>query len=452
MNTVQSVDISEEITVPESGYQYLESMAKKLNKKASKWKVPPIEINVIKTENIPVKGLSQIFRNGQWEFPIIGYKKNFTVQIIGKSPRVEGFEFIAKIQHTPEGNLLNYAPGASTKQLPTEYRTAHGDCDICKQKRERFNTFILQLTKLDIDRFPDKKSGDFVMVGSSCLERFLPGISVNILLNYAKIIETMRRARIESGEYQDDDDYSSWYNGPSAPNNSRHHIDVNTILYYISATYIVDKKFVSKTKSRETGEPATTDQALNAMFDIGPKPFYVNYELKKDPDKAKKSAELAKDVDDWMKIQDFNAMSSSRSDMTDYFHNLQVISRAQSISWRNIAFLGGIFSSFLRKREKDAAAPKITVKKDYIGKPGEKVTFTGKLISQKYLSGGTWGDSWLYKFQDDNGNDIIWFSTRDQQIDNGQSFKAIGTVKRHEISKFTNQPQTLILRAKLEKV
>lgn len=451
MSNIQSVDISEEITISEPGYQYLESMAKKLNKKASKWGVPPIEINIIKTEDIPIRGKSQIFRNGRWEFPTIGYKKNFTVQIIGKSPKVEGFEFIAKIQHTPEGNLLNYAPESSIKQLPPEYRTAHGDCDICKQKRERFNTFILQLTKPDIDRFPDKKSGDFIMVGSSCLERFLPGISVNILLNYAKIIETMRQARVQSGEFQDDD-YVSWYNGPSAPNNSRHHMDIDTMLYYISATYIVDKKFVSKTKSRETGEPSTTDTALGAMFDRGPKLFYVNDELKKDSTKAKKAAELAKDVGDWMKTQDFNAMALRRPDMVDYFHNLQIISRAQSISWKNIAFLGGIFSSFLRKRERDATTPKTTTKKDYIGKPGEKVTFTGKLISQKYLSGGTWGDSWLYKFQDDIGNDIIWFSTRDQQIDNGQSFKVVGTVKRHEIGKFTNQPQTLILRAKLEKI
>jgi hypothetical protein len=115
-----------------------------------------------------------------------------------------------------------------------------------------------------------------------------------------------------------------------------------------------------------------------------------------------------------------------------------------------MAFLGGLFSSYLREIKPKTTKPPVT--KVWIGVVGSRTTFNGSLQSCKYLPGGAWGDSWLYKFQDDVGNDVVWFSTKDQNIEVGQKFAITGSIKRHDINKYTNQPQTIILRAKLQKI
>ena len=128
-------DISRDnIIVGVSGFDTLKSKLVEINKNAAKWGLPAVTMEIIKEEDI------KIAKGGGLD----AYKKRYTVKIDGKSPRIEGYEFIAKIEHTDGGNLINISPNSSIKNLPTEYRDADAKCDVCNSKRERLNTFIIK--------------------------------------------------------------------------------------------------------------------------------------------------------------------------------------------------------------------------------------------------------------------------------------------------------------------
>ena len=143
-------DISrDEIIVGVHGLERIKSKLAQINKNAVKWGLPEVKIEIIKEEDIKITnkggGLDQ-------------YKKRYTVKIDGKSPRIEGYEFIAKIEHTDAGNLINISPDSSIKNLPAEYRDADAKCDVCNSKRDRLNTFIIK----------DEANNKLKMVGSGC--------------------------------------------------------------------------------------------------------------------------------------------------------------------------------------------------------------------------------------------------------------------------------------------
>lgn len=58
--------------------------------------------------------------------------------------KVEGWEFVAVIQHTDDGNIVRTLPG---QEIPTSYRETSNYCDHCKVKRERKDTYILRKTE-----------------------------------------------------------------------------------------------------------------------------------------------------------------------------------------------------------------------------------------------------------------------------------------------------------------
>ena len=177
-NTDDGITPNTSFELGENGYNYLKIQVDKLNKKANKWGVPPMELKIVKEEyrkekiiiNKLTKEPANPPFNPQIHLEKEVLKKIYTVELNGEPPRVEGYEFVAKVEHTEEGNIINFAPNVQNKDVPEAYRTVVQACDVCKEKRERNNTFILKLLKDDVQRFPDKKSGDFIMVGSGCLK------------------------------------------------------------------------------------------------------------------------------------------------------------------------------------------------------------------------------------------------------------------------------------------
>jgi hypothetical protein len=74
-------------------------------------------------------------------------QKFYDVKIEGDVPELHDYEFIAKVEHTEEGNIINMNPRISPESLPAEFRSFDQKCDICKSNRERLNTFILKTLK-----------------------------------------------------------------------------------------------------------------------------------------------------------------------------------------------------------------------------------------------------------------------------------------------------------------
>jgi hypothetical protein len=440
-NEIKVDDMSQEVKLSERSYEFLKIKIDQLNKKASKWHVPPLTLKVNRMEEVDVKK-SGIFGD------IATFKKKFYyVTVSGDSPHVEGYTFIGKVQHTPGGeNILNIAPSSPIKNLPEIYRTAKGVCDVCKQNRERFNTFVLRMDKEDPERFPDKKVGDLIQIGSACLKRFLPGISVDTLINYAQMIEVVR---IAMGSGEDEPEDSNDYEGPGSPNPFRGHLNTETLMMYIALVYSARGEYVPKSKA-SYDRAATSEEAIDVLFDRDRK-THVSKMLDKNPVLASQSKVLAGKVVDWMKKQDFNEMGKNKPDMANYFGNLNVIAHSPSVNIKNVGYMGGILQSYLyyerTKAQTDAGSGK-----KYVGQVGQRIVFNGLVKDQKaFPSQFTGGTVTLYKFEDLDGNNIHWWANKNLNLQTGQRYSLSGLVKKQEVDKWTKQPTTVIKNAKLEK-
>ena len=124
--------LEDTFSVSDRGLEYIKQELDRLNKKAGKLGVKPLTLKVVgkKEEKLSDGDI----------------KVTHEVKIEGDSPIIDGYEFIANVEHTDAGNIINISPNSSVKSLPNEFRHAGATCDHCHTPRERNNTFVLKDT------------------------------------------------------------------------------------------------------------------------------------------------------------------------------------------------------------------------------------------------------------------------------------------------------------------
>jgi hypothetical protein len=430
-------DISrDDIVVGEGGMQLLNSKIAELNKKALKWGLEPVKLEIIKEENVEIKSDGQSISGPK------AFKKIYTCKINGRSPQIEGFEFIAKVEHTDGGNIINIAPDSSIKDLPAEYRSSNSKCDVCNTNRERLNTFIIRDTKTD----------ELKTVGSTCLKRFLPIDDVSKFINYAEMLEQIRSL---TQEELDDSDREYYGTG------SRNYYDLEELLFHICLAYLVNGKiYISKKRSEELYDDgqyveSTVQLAQSIMF-------YSSSQYNEEPEFIKKSKllrsdanELTKKVLEFVRNRDFKVDATSKPEMSNYFNNLEVLKNSSVVNLKNLGYIGGMLSSYLIeqnliKKRNEESEKKIS---SFVGQIGSKISTT---VSLKTVRGydGQYGHITIYNFQDKDGNDMVWFSSNDLELKEGENYQLTATVKDHKTSdpKYGSKKQTILTRAKVKTI
>jgi hypothetical protein len=465
LNEVEEVDLSKDvITLSERGYTYLKTQIDELNKKAMRWHVPPMELHVIKeeivTKEVMVNAFTgQLVPGGVNQDPAAEPRKlqfkQYQVKLVGEPPRVEGYEFIAKVEHTPEGNLLNFNPHASVKNLPPEYHTAGQKCDVCLTARDRFNTFILKLEKEDPQRFPNKKAGDLIMVGSSCLKRFLPGVSSDALIGYAEMIDLIRQHAEAAGEM---DDFEGGGGGGRG-----NYIGRDSLMFNIMAVYLHIGKYVSKKKAEEFQSTSTLEDAYDVMFPRPNDKNDVRERLRTDEAFKKKVEDLLQEFNQWLTTKDFDKAAAENPNYASFYQNAKVLSKLETIGFNNANKLSAMFGMFLYDKgqiEKSAARAKESEGFTYLGKIGEKIKMKVKVKKIKEYE-SQYGRGLIVSMVGEltetdpatnqnvikKGN-VIYF-TNNFELDESEEAELQATVKAQQISKYTNLPETQITRAKI---
>ena len=176
LKEAEEKELPEEFQCFERGFDFLKQRIAELNKKAAKYKVPPLEIVIVKEEMVKV--IAPEIKKMQMAQSIIMpldpgllqdpnswvLAKKYTLSLKGEPPHVEGYEFIARMEHTPEGNFIYTSPHSSVPNLPAEFKTVNQHCDVCHTNRDRNDTFVVKMEQDDPKRFPDKKAGDLIVV------------------------------------------------------------------------------------------------------------------------------------------------------------------------------------------------------------------------------------------------------------------------------------------------
>ena len=87
---------------------------------------------------------------------------------IGDLPSVGGYEFVARIEHGKEGNIIARGP-KETETLDTSWRTAAPLCEHCGKQRSRKETFLLRQYGMRIMQIGRNCLADFLMVNPAQL-------------------------------------------------------------------------------------------------------------------------------------------------------------------------------------------------------------------------------------------------------------------------------------------
>jgi hypothetical protein len=520
MLEVEEKELPEQFTVFDRGLEFLKGRIAELNKKAAKYKVPPLEIVIHKEEMVKV--IHPDIKKMQMAQSVVValdpglladpntwvLAKQYTLSLKGEPPHVEGYEFIARLEHTPEGNFIFTSPHSSVPNLPAELKTAVQHCDVCHTNRDRNDTFVVKMENEDPKRFPDKKAGDLLVVGRNCLARFMPGISVAGLIAYTNLIEATQFDVKEATEMDTDKEVGGGGGG-------KYYEPANNLLFWLCATYLYTGHYLSKSQANKNDEAGmkgvmTNPTIYRALNEMRPNPFVkgdpkqiypIYYKVKDDASFKQKAEALASEFEAWFPTKDWDKMAAEKPDKADFIHNMALVGKQENLKQQQFGFFSALFQYFLR--EKKSAEDKAAETKKLAELPPSPINFADpslvgerlrdiakqaeikKLAAsgmdekaiKKAIKGREWGwevtvkkiteyektqtfgygDSGIgYRmlFEDAFGNYFMWFASTSLGMEEGKKYIIDGTMVQYDLpnEKYRQtKPQVRINRVKVIK-
>lgn len=321
------------------------------------------------------------------------------VDIGGVSPRVNGWVFIASLEHTKDGdNIIRRVPNNDTYNL-FEYRTRRA-CDHCNVNRYRKVSFVLVNEK-----------GEIIQVGKSCLKDFLGYKSPEYYVRLAQFL-----VEIEEKCYNED-------------MNSKQEVAIHqTEFMSVVAQFIIDHGYVKRSETNQ----GTASDAWGQ--------FFLNPSIKEDMDRkidiSDRAVKLAK------KTLKFISEFTEYDLKNEFKYNIHVTYKQKFVELKYTGVMSYAVQMYLNHVSKMEEVNKLKISK-HVGEVKERREFDLEFIAiNSYES--QYGENFFYKFVDEIGNLIVWSTTKVLSMDIGTKIKLKGTVKKHD--EFQGVKQTYITR------
>lgn len=458
---VSTKSINDEFEVNDWMLKEIEQTLEKVNKKLTARNMPPLELKILKSDWVEHKPKG-VRLNGLSVDDILPIKKLIhTIKIEGDIPEIKDYEFIAKIEHSSDGNIINMAPNRSVEKLPDVYKTSHQKCDICHTDRERNNTFIIKKVETD----------ELICAGSSCLKKFMPLDVVKAMIDYSIQLNDLRNALVdyESRINDDGEEESEYFGGGGGGGRYNSVYEPITILTFCLIAFLENgKTYVSKKKAEEWGKSSTLSEALSIIYILNSPPR--NDEDRRQLQRVRnivanrkdEATDLANKILQWAKSFDFDAAAIASPAMDAYYNNLKILVGRNSIDTKHLGYFASIISLYLRdnemKREK-----KVAKENTYYGEIGQKIVDIP--VEVKFTTSFETDYGWMhvYNMLDDEGHIFVYkgkilaFETKGSlSSDNyhpiGKDDKLLlsGTIKAH--TEYKDKKQTVIQRPKIKEL
>lgn len=333
----------------------------------------------------------------------------YQVLITSEPPRVDGWSFVARLDHANEtGNIIRSVP--NTPSLPERFRTCPPDCDHCRHKRYRRDTFVLR----------NDETGEYKQVGSSCLIDFF-GHDVSKLAKRAELLGYAFECAMAGEEYMFSGDLR-W-------------IEVSEFLAHCAWAVRVFGWVSGKAAYDNDTLYSTRDRAWDNM-----RIRFQDREILGYVEPSEEDRKLAADALDWARSL---AVKDAKS---DYEHNILVIANAVMMEHRSLGLAASIIGVYVKKLAQDAKR-RCEYESQFVGVVGKRMDFEATVIDIKTFP-GSMGTTFLYRFRTGEGDVLTWFASRPQGIVAGQRCKVRGTVAGHETR--NNKRETKVTRCKVD--
>lgn len=328
-----------------------------------------------------------------------------------EAPKVGTFRFIARLEITDAGTIIDTVPG---ERLPERFRHASNECEHCRNNRARKDLYVVA-----------GEDGKLVQVGRTCLRDYM---GTDTPASVAARFRFLRELRTFGEDYGP--------RGKAMP-------DTAVELLAVTAAAIRLWGWVPKS-APEGANP--TAYRIAVWFQTTPRNKWEREEYD-----ALKAAlgegdfDLAERVIDWV--------ASEEAGDSDYIHNLRVILAPGTVGADRRGYACSAVASYQRflgkleaaKRERENAA---TATNEWVGKVGERLKgLELTVLSNKGFS-GSYGPTILYKFRDGSGRTLTWFSSGETKLEVGTTIRLTATVKGH--GEYNGVKETQLTRGKVE--
>jgi len=231
-----------------TGLAALQAEANKLNKRAAKHGMKPLEVVVSRELSfIPL----HVGRDKQTGMRVARFGHQQTLNIVdirGVAPRLNGWKLVAKIElATDIGVVVKLAPGVDDDGSFARYREYNGVCEHCNTVRRRKDVFVLQ-----------HENGTRKVVGRNCLADFLRCKSAEDFARYAEFADICCKWAKEAREQGDG------FGGACRPSGM-------DLVDYLAVVAMLMRRigWVSRTAARDTDRQATADNAYTYFYSHG---------------------------------------------------------------------------------------------------------------------------------------------------------------------------------------
>lgn len=386
-------------SVPEVNYFRLVEKIANLNKKAVKLGTSPITLDVIDSH-------FEEYTNPEGDkLPV----KVINIEVVGESPKLNGWQFAAKLEHTEAGNVMY---SLIDGDLPARFRTVEPRCEHCQTNRNRINTYVVV-----------NEASEFKQVGSSCLKDFTGHANPERLAQWAEHLIGLFGECSEC-EYDPDS-----YSGKSD------YVHLHNLLENASAV-IRQYGWTSRGDVYDGLKqgPASADLALSNLFAKfkSQRVEVITFDV-----------DLAEAVIKWVREEVAN-----KEDLGDYLWNLVVAIADDYITLKQVGIVASAIVAYKREQAKKAER-ELVEDSEYVGEIKKRQEFKNLALTFSTSFDTAYGISYLYKFVDENGNVLTWFSSNFFEWTDGQTVvSGKGTVKKHE--EYQGVKQTVLTRCKFE--
>ena len=311
---------------------------------------------------------------------------------------VNGWKFIASIQNTEKGNILNKA--TDEIEVPERYYTGAPVCEHCGNKRVR-NTFLVM----------NQETGEFKQVGRSCLCDYTHGMSADGVAQYTSAFEELIQgeAVVPGGHYT-------------------RYINVREYLHYAAETirhfgYVKKDPYSGKESTRiKTDKFWTLD---NGRFWTPEEKERVRaeYEACGFNPNSPEAADMVDKALAWLDAQ---------GEDNNYMHNLKTACALEYDNGRNLGIVVSLFPTWnrdLERQEQKRKEQEAGAASEWVGEVGKRVTL--EIAEVKVITSWEtmYGVTSVYKIVGKDGNVYTW-KTGNYIPD--EATKITGTVKEHK--------------------
>ena len=329
-----------------------------------------------------------------------------------EAPRVGDFQFIARLERTDAGTIIDSIPG---EELPKRFREASNACEHCQHDRPRKHLFVV--------RDPE---GQLVQVGRTCLRDFMGTDTPASVAARFRWISELRELS---------DDYGIAAGAP-VPDSAQELLAVTSVAIRLWG-------WVPKSAPEEAGQP--TAWAITPWFycPSSDKQGLVDRDLMR---AAITEADwgTAREVMEWI-------ADGGESGDSEYIHNVRMVLAPGSVPAARRGLACSAVAAYQRhlgklaERQRAAAAAATS---RHVGEAGERLRGIQVRCDSARGIESQWGTTILYKFHDQEGNVMSWFSSGGADLEPGGQYVMDATVKAH--SEFQGVPETQLTRAKVK--